>query len=251
MNALTQAAKALEPSALLAAWGAQLDDEMVVLALTHRSFANEHGHLPTNERLEFLGDAVLQLIVTERLYRTYPDHPEGHLAKMRAATVSQRPLAQVARTLRLGDYLLLGKGELKTGGRDKDSILSDTVEALIGATYLTHGMEVTRRVVETQLAELLDAVVERGASMDWKTRVQELVLYLGLGDILYETTGTGPDHNRTFHSRLLVDGKVWGEGSGPAKKVAEHIAARCGLDAIAAHYDVEGARGFGDFQHTN
>ncbi|WP_227712864.1 ribonuclease III family protein [Nanchangia anserum] len=147
---------------LLTAWGIDIDPEMLILALTHRSFANERGKIPTNERLEFLGDAVLQLIVTERLYLAHPDHPEGHLAKMRAATVSQTPLALVARSINLGDYLLLGRGEEKTGGRDKDSILSDTMEALIGATYLCHGLEPTRAIVEHHLADLLATALERG-----------------------------------------------------------------------------------------
>src|SRR5660397_269471 len=123
--------------------GVRLDPELLVLALTHRSFAHEAGGIPTNERLEFLGDSVLGVIVTEALYRRHPDLPEGELAKMRAATVSQRALAAIARTLDLGPYVLLGKGELATGGTDKDSILADTLEALFGAVYLTHGLAVS------------------------------------------------------------------------------------------------------------
>ncbi|MCL2849416.1 MAG: ribonuclease III, partial [Micrococcales bacterium] len=124
------------PEALLARLGVDIDAELLVLALTHRSFAHEAGGIPTNERLEFLGDTVLGLVVTEHLFRTLPDHAEGDLAKMRAATVSQRALADVARVLDLGSFVLLGKGELSTGGPDKDSILSDTLEALLGAVYL-------------------------------------------------------------------------------------------------------------------
>lgn len=232
------------PAQLLADWGIDLDPEIVILALTHRSFANERGKIPTNERLEFLGDAVLQLIVTERLYRTYPDHPEGHLAKMRAATVSQPPLAEVARSLNLGNYLLLGRGEEKTGGRDKDSILSDTVEALIGATYLCHGLEPTRALVERHLASLLDRVVERGAMMDWKTRIQEICQVLAIGPIVYEVEGTGPDHMRHFTAKLLIDGKRWGTGEGRSKKQAEHEAAQRGVDALEQAYRLTGARGF-------
>src|SRR5690606_14027665 len=118
--------------------GTEIDPELLVLALTHRSFAHEAGGIPTNERLEFLGDAVVGLVVTEYLYRVLPDRPEGDLAKMRAASVSQRALAEIARTLDLGSYVLLGKGELATGGRDKDSILCDTFEAVVGAVYLSH-----------------------------------------------------------------------------------------------------------------
>ena len=129
-------------------WGPTIDPDLLVLALTHRSFAHENGGLPTNERLEFLGDSVLGLVVTEYLYRAHPTVPEGQLAKMRAATVSEPALAAVGRDLGLGEFIRLGKGETLSGGRDKDSILSDTVEALIGATYLTHGLEPTRVVVE-------------------------------------------------------------------------------------------------------
>ena len=124
-------------------WGAQIDPALLDLALTHRSWAHENGGLPTNERLEFLGDAVLQIVVTERLYHDHPEVPEGQLAKMRAATVSEPALAAVARDLGLGEFIRLGKGEALSGGRDKDSILSDTVEALIGATYLTQGRATT------------------------------------------------------------------------------------------------------------
>lgn len=225
-------------------WGVPLDPQITRLALTHRSYANERGKIPTNERLEFLGDAVLQLIVTEKLYRDYPDHPEGHLAKMRAATVSQTPLAQVARALKLGDYLLLGRGEEKTGGRDKDSILSDTVEALIGATYLSEGLEPTRAVVEKHLAGLLADVVARGATMDWKTRIQEICQRLDIGPLLYEVTGTGPDHRREFTARLYIDGKLWGTGEGRSKKVAEHQAAELAAEAVSAAYGVSGTHSF-------
>src|SRR5690625_2831733 len=128
------------PQELLTALGVDVDSVLLVLALTHRSFAHEAGGIPTNERLEFLGDSVLGVIVTEHLYRTFPDLPEGDLAKMRAASVSQRALADVARSLNLGTYLLLGKGEERTAGREKDSILSDTVEAIIGAASLYHGL---------------------------------------------------------------------------------------------------------------
>src|SRR5690606_23958561 len=122
--------------------GVVVDPELLVLALTHRSFAYEAGGLPTNERLEFLGDSVLGVVVTDRLYRDHPELPEGELAKMRAASVSQRALAKVARELELGPCILLGKGETATGGADKDSILCDALEAVFGAVYLTHGIEV-------------------------------------------------------------------------------------------------------------
>src|SRR5690625_2499180 len=132
-------------STLLADLGVDLDPELLVLALTHRSFAHEAGGIPTNERLEFLGDSVLSIVVTEYLYREHPQKTEGDLAKIRAASVSQTALAAIARTLMLGEYVLLGKGELSAGGRDKDSILADTLEAVFGAIYLSHGLETSRK----------------------------------------------------------------------------------------------------------
>nr|WP_275407319.1 ribonuclease III [Cellulomonas marina] len=211
-----------------------MDPELLVLSLTHRSFAHEAGGIPTNERLEFLGDTVLGLVVTEALYRDHPDEPEGALAKMRAATVSQRALASVARGLGLGGYLLLGKGESATGGGDKDSILSDTLEALFGAVYLSHGLETARRVVLRLVGPTLTAAAGLGAGLDWKTSLQELSASLDLGAPVYEVVSSGPDHARVFEARALVAGVVRGEGSGPAKKVAEQEAAATAHRALVA-----------------
>ena len=205
--------------------GVRLDPELLVLALTHRSFAHEAGGIPTNERLEFLGDSVLGVIVTEALYRRHPDLPEGELAKMRAATVSQRALAAIARTLELGPYILLGKGEVGTGGGEKDSILSDTVEALIGAVYLAHGLEPTRTFVERLVNPTLAVAADLGAGLDWKTSLQELAATLGAGAPHYICEGTGPDHARTFTAHVLLDGEIRGAGTGSAKKHAEQDAA--------------------------
>lgn len=213
--------------------GVQLDPELLVLALTHRSFAHEAGGIPTNERLEFLGDTVLGLVVTEALYRRHPDLPEGELAKMRAATVSQRSLAAIARRLGLGAYLLLGKGELATGGRDKDSILSDTLEALFGAVYLTHGIETARDLVERLVNPTLAVAADLGAGLDWKTSLQEASARLGLGAPEYEVSSDGPDHARTFTARIVLDGVVRGTGQGSAKKVAEQEAAAAAYRALA------------------
>jgi ribonuclease-3 len=196
-----------------------------VLAVTHRSFAHEAGGIPTNERLEFLGDTVLGLVVTEALYRRHPDLSEGELAKMRAATVSQRSLAAIARGMDLGEYLLLGKGELATGGREKDSILSDTLEALFGAVYLTHGLETARQVVERLVDPTLEIAADLGAGLDWKTSLQELASRLGLGAPEYECDSEGPDHARRFTARIVLDGEVRGTGTGTAKKLAEQEAA--------------------------
>jgi len=219
---------------LLEKLGVPVDPEFLVLALTHRSFAHENGGLPTNERLEFLGDTVLGLVVTEALYRRHPDVAEGELAKMRAATVSQRALAAVARELGLGDYVLLGKGEQTTGGADKDSILSDTLEALFGVVYLSHGLEVARILVERLVGPTLDAAAELGAGLDWKTSLQELTSRLGLGTPVYVVDGTGPDHDRVFTARIFVDGEECGSGTGHAKKIAEQIAAAAAFESLSA-----------------
>ncbi|GEA83448.1 MAG: ribonuclease III [Cellulomonas sp.] len=232
---------------LLEKLGVHLDPELLVLALTHRSFAHEAGGIPTNERLEFLGDTVLGLVVTESLYRSRPDESEGSLAKMRAATVSQRGLAGVARELDLGRYVLLGKGELATGGRDKDSILSDTLEAVFGAIYLSHGLETARAVVERLVGPTLANAAHLGAGLDWKTSLQELSAGLGLGAPHYDVQGEGPDHARTFTAHAVVGGEVRGTGVGPAKKLAEQQAAEAAylaLQRVAADLqgaDVEGA----------
>ena len=219
---------------LITKLGVQVDPELLVLALTHRSFAHEAGGIPTNERLEFLGDTVLGLVVTEALYRRHPDLSEGELAKMRAATVSQRSLAAIARRLDLGAYLLLGKGELATGGRDKDSILADTLEALFGVVYLSHGLEPARVLVERLVDPTLAVAADLGAGLAWKTSVQELASRLGKGAPEYVCESDGPDHARTFTARILLDGEVWGMGTGSAKKVAEQEAASAAYAALSA-----------------
>lgn len=221
--------------------GIQLDPELLILALTHRSFAHEAGGIPTNERLEFLGDAIVGLVVTEYLYRRLPDRAEGELAKMRAASVSQRALAQLARGLDLGSYALLGKGELSTGGRDKDSILCDTFEAVIGAVYLSHGLEPTRGVVETLIGPTLEAASSLGAGLDWKTSVQELAAEHGLGLPSYVVEGSGPDHERYFEAQLVLDDVTWGVGEGTSKKIAEQQAASRAYEVLLARTEQRGA----------
>ncbi|ARD41501.1 ribonuclease III [Actinomyces gaoshouyii] len=219
---------------LLYRWGEQIDPDLLDLALTHRSWAHENGGLPTNERLEFLGDSVLGIIVTERLFRSHPESPEGQLAKMRAATVSEPALAAVARDLGLGEFIKLGKGEALSGGRDRASILSDTVEALIGATYLTAGLEPTRAVVERIVSRFLATARTRGAGLDWKTSLQELAAAHCMGLPSFAVDGVGPDHDRSFSARAIIDGEVMGEGEGRSKKIAEHAAAEAAYAAILA-----------------
>ncbi|GAB4083512.1 ribonuclease III [Myceligenerans cantabricum] len=228
-----------EPSELLDKLGVVLDPELLVLALTHRSFAHEAGGIPTNERLEFLGDTVLGLVVTEALYRRHPETNEGDLARMRAATVSQRSLAKIARRLGLGRYVLLGKGEIRTRGFDKDSILSDTVEALIGATYLSHGLEESRAFVHRLVDDQLDVAAGLGAGLDWKTSLQEAAAERTLGAPDYVATFEGPEHARIFHSEVVIDGVGYGQGSGSAKKHAEQEAAEEAYKALVAKFPRE------------
>ena len=202
-----------------------IDLALLNQALTHRSYAYEHGGLPHNERLEFLGDAVLGVLVTDTLYRTFPDLPEGQLAKLRAAVVNSRALADVARELNLGDYLLLGRGEETTGGRDKSSILADAMEAVIGATYLSAGIEVAGELVHYRFDPLIELSAELGAGLDWKTSLQEAVSNANLGLPEYLVSDSGPDHKKEFHARVRVGADVIGEGWGRSKKLAEQQAA--------------------------
>ncbi|WGW13061.1 ribonuclease III [Saxibacter everestensis] len=216
--------------------GVNLDPETLSLALTHRSFAFENGGLPTNERLEFLGDSVLGLVVTSALYNDNPGLPEGQLAKRRSAVVNTRALAGVARRLSIGDHLYLGKGEEATGGRDKDSILADSVEALIGATYNTLGMAAAHDLVHRLIDPLLDNAEKLGAGMDWKTSLQEASSGYGLGVPVYAVEGAGPDHNRVFTATVLLGEDRWGTGSGKSKKEAEAVAAESAINALAAAF---------------
>ena len=217
-----------------------LDPGLLEHALTHRSFAYENGGLPTNERLEFLGDSVLGLVVTDRLYRRHPDLSEGRLAKLRAAVVNARALAQVARALDVGPHLRLGRGEESTGGRDKSSILSDTVEALIGAVYLQFGFHRATDVVLSLFDPLIGAASRLGAGLDWKTSLQELAADSGLGVPEYVIAGTGPDHERTFTAQVRVGDQMYGQGVGRSKKEAEQQAAETAWREIQA---VQGATG--------
>jgi ribonuclease III len=220
--------------------GVELDDDLVELALTHRSYAYEHGGLPTNERLEFLGDSVLGVVVTERLYREHPDLPEGQLAKLRASVVNMHALAGVARELDLGERLYLGRGEELTGGRDKPSILGDAVEAVLGAVHLQHGIETSRVVVERLFGELLRTAPLLGAGLDWKTSLQELTAARDLGVPEYRMTEQGPDHLKEFTATVVVAGDERGTGIGRTKKEAEQKAAR------SAYQYLEGDSGSGD-----
>jgi ribonuclease-3 len=223
---------------VVAALAARLDvppgQGLLRLALTHRSYAYEHGGLPTNERLEFLGDAVLGLVVTDLLYRRHPGLPEGQLAKRRAGLVNARTLAAVAAAVGIGDALLLGRGEETTGGRAKPSILADALEAVVGAVHVEHGFPAAARVVRTMLGPLVDTAEAERVGQDWKTLLQERAAELGRPAPRYEVTGDGPDHARHFVAVVEVDGAATGRGEGPSKKQAEQRAAEAAVAALAA-----------------
>jgi len=210
-----------------------LDPELLERALTHRSFAYENGGLPTNERLEFLGDSVLGVVVTETLYRSHPDLSEGRLAKLRAAVVNARALAGVGRALDLGTHVKLGRGEQATGGRNKASILSDTVEAVLGAIHLSGGFETSAEVVHRLFDPLIEAASALGAGLDWKTSLQELSAEHGLGVPEYVLADEGPDHMKTFTAQVRVGERLYGNGVGRSKKEAEQAAAETAYGEIA------------------
>ncbi len=220
---------------LIVAVGVDLPPDLLRLALTHRSYAYENGGLPTNERLEFLGDSVLGLSVTEKLYLAHPAKSEGELAKLRASIVNMHALAEVARGLGtggLGAHMLLGKGEELTGGRDKPSILADGMESLLGAIYLQYGLEVAREVVLRLFAGLLDRAPKMGAGLDWKTSLQELTAERSLGVPSYVISSTGPDHDKEFTATAVVAGTSFGAGTGRSKKEAEQKAAAAAWQAL-------------------
>ncbi|HZC42424.1 MAG TPA: ribonuclease III [Streptosporangiaceae bacterium] len=229
------AAREPDASELLRLLAAGLSPGLLERALTHRSFAYENGGLPTNERLEFLGDSVLGLVVTDSLFREYPDLPEGQLAKLRAAVVNMRALADVARGLQLGSYVRLGRGEEGTGGRDKSSILADTLEAVIGAVYVERGLTEASALVH----RLFDPVIARsarlGAGLDWKTSLQELTASGVLGVPEYHVEESGPDHQKSFRASVTVGGHTYGSGSGRSKKEAEQQAAEAAWLAISSN----------------
>lgn len=222
---------------LVRALGIDLPEDLLTLALTHRSYAYENGGLPTNERLELLGDAVLGLVIVAELFRRHPDHAEGDLAKLRNSIVNSHALAGVARDLTdegLGEYLLLGRGETITGGHAKSSILADTVESLIGAVYLEHGLPGAQQVILRLFEDLLDTAPTLGAALEWKSSLQELTAARGLGVPRYEVTSEGPDHERQFSAAVYVGGDVCGRGVGQSKKVAETNAAAQAWTALDA-----------------
>ena len=202
-------------------------------ALTHSSYANErwHNSLMSNERLEFLGDSILGMLVAEYLYRNFPDRPEGELTRMRADMVCEKALAVVANQIGLGSHLLLGRGEEQGGGRNRESILADAVESVIAACYLDGGMEAAEKFVKTFV--LTRVPVTKLNNADYKTMLQEMVQQKRNQVLSYALVGeTGPDHEKQFVVELTLNGLVVGRGEGTSKKRAEQDAARVAMETL-------------------
>ena len=223
-----------EPEALDRALGIAFRDAgLREMALTHRSFAFEQDLDATNERLEFLGDSVLGLVVTDMAYEAFQDWPEGELAKLRAAIVNAQALAEVARSLHLGQLVRLGKGEEQSGGRDKASILADALEAVIGAVYLDVGLDAARALIERLFRPLMEAYDQGRGPRDHKTILQELASRDLHVMPEYRLEERGPDHEKEFTAAVFLDGKVMGRGVGRSKKEAEQRAAKEALDHMS------------------
>jgi ribonuclease-3 len=230
------------PAELAGRLGVEVDLPLLERALTHRSYAYENGNLPTNERLEFLGDSVLGLVVTETLYRLHPELPEGQLAKLRAAVVNMRALADVGRALQLGSYVRLGRGEETTGGRDKSSILADTLEAVIGAVFCSGHLETAAQLVHRLFDPVIEQSATLGAGLDWKTSLQELAAGLSLGVPEYVIGESGPDHQKSFTASVRLADEEYGAGNGRSKKEAEQQAAETAWHSIRSQHGItEGA----------
>ena len=200
-------------------------------ALAHSSYANErwHNSLMSNERLEFLGDSILGMLVADHLYRSFPDRPEGELTRMRADMVCERALSQIAQRIGLGEHLLLGKGEEQSGGRSRDSILADAVESVIAACYLDGGMDAARQFIQKFVLERANNAAVQ--NKDYKTALQERVQQKRNQVLAYTLVGeSGPDHDKHFDVELTLNGQVIGRGVGSSKKRAEQDAARNALE---------------------
>ena len=202
-------------------------------ALTHSSYANENRekHLPDNERLEFLGDAILGFVVADYLYRSFPTRPEGELTRIRADLVCETNLAKQADTVRLGDFLLLGHGEAQGGGRKRASIVSDAMESVIAASYMDGGFEAAKGIIDRLI--LRDVPTGRAHNFDYKTALQELVQRKKDQELHYVLTGeSGPDHDKHFEVEVCLNGAPVGKGSGSSKKRAEQSAAEAAIEAL-------------------
>jgi ribonuclease-3 len=211
------------------------DLRLLTRALTHRSYVNEHPDIVAdNERLEFLGDAVLDFVVGSWVYNRYPEMAEGELTRMRSALVRTETLAEFARQLRLGQAMRLGRGELQAGGRDRDVLLCATFEALVGALYQRKGLEVAREFILPFLEPMADSILTQMQTIDPKSRLQEFTQSRGWGIPKYVTAqAEGPDHAKIFEMDVYINGKCLGKGSGPSKHTAQLVAAQNALENIA------------------
>lgn len=215
--------------------------DYLIQALTHKSYAHEHK-LENNERFEFLGDAILQFVISDYLVANYPDLPEGMLSKFRAVLVSENGLSSLAKKIGLGEHLLIGKGEEITGGREKNSILADTLEAVFCAVFMdsreAHGIKQVSRVIQLLFAEEIETAEKTFASVDHKTDFQEFVQKKKLGALNYKVIEeTGPDHNKEFVTALMIANEIFGIGKGRSKKISEQNAAINAFKKIKEQYD--------------
>jgi len=212
--------------------GISIDSALLELALTHSSFAYENGKIPDNERLEFLGDSVLGFIVTGHIYLANPTLDEGSLSRIRNAAVSAKTLAIAATNIGLGEYISLGKGELVSGGKDKPNILADSLEAIIGAAYISSGLEAAKTIIDKFVIPLIDSADELLETSEPRTVLQELLKSANRGDAVFEVTHEGPDHDRTFFAAVVVDSETIASGNGRSRKAAEAEAAIAALKAL-------------------
>lgn len=212
--------------------GISIEAELLELALTHSSYAYENGKIPNNERLEFLGDSVLGFVVTGHVYLENPDLDEGSLSRLRSATVSAKTLAKAANEIGLGEFVRLGKGEISTGGQTKTNILADTFEAIIGAAYLSGGLEPAKAIIDSLVLPLLSSEDELLETSEPRTVLSELLKSLGKSDATFDVTHEGPDHDRTFFAEVIVDGSSVASGSGRTRKAAEAQAAIAALKTL-------------------
>lgn len=211
--------------------GVEIEPQLLELALTHRSFSYENGRGPNNERLEFLGDAILGFLVTAHIHDHFADLDEGELTKLKNAVVSAPALAEAATELELGSHLLLGKGEIQTGGREKQNLLADCFEAVLGAAFVSKGMPAASKIVESFILPMLSDPKQLLDSSDPKTTLLEALQASGKPQPVYQITHEGPDHDRTFYATLLIDGEVVASAEGRSRKLAETNAA---IKALAA-----------------
>jgi ribonuclease-3 len=219
---------------LLTSLGTTLSSELLELAFTHGSYSREFGGVPTNERLEHLGDSVLELIITGELYKKFPDVDESRLSKMRAGLVNNPALVPIAKELELGQYLRIGRGEEITGGREKNSILANAFEALVGAIYLEKGYQATEEIILKWFKPTIESSNALDLGMDAKTALQELVAAMNLNPPEYELTEFGPDHDKSFTAVVVVSNEKFEVGEGKSKREAEQAAAKFAYDKLSA-----------------